>query len=104
MDPWQIDNVYVERSRLQVEATRATIAEMRSVMEESRRILARSQNLLRRIHQKESSAADAGDDNLHRKRVRKAALAHGADHQGQGKGAGRERSATRCGSKRSRRR
>lgn len=70
MDPWQIDNVYVERSRLQVDATRATIAEMRSVMEESRRILARSQNLLRRIHQKESSAADAGDDNLHRKRVR----------------------------------
>lgn len=53
MDPWQIDNVYVERSRLQVDATRATIAEMRSVMEESRRILARSQNLLRRIHQKE---------------------------------------------------
>jgi hypothetical protein len=56
MDPWQIDNVYVECARLQVEATRATIAEMRSTMEESRRILARSQELLRRIHQTESSA------------------------------------------------
>jgi hypothetical protein len=33
-------------------------------MEESRRILARSQELLRRIHQKESSATDAGDGNL----------------------------------------
>ncbi len=66
MDPWVINNVYVERSRLQVNATRTSIANLRSTMEESRRILARSQELLRRIHQKESSATDAGDDNLHR--------------------------------------
>jgi uncharacterized protein with ATP-grasp and redox domains len=79
-DQWEIDNVYVERARLQVKATRTSIADPRSTMEESRRILARSQELLRRIHQKESSAPDAGD-NLHRERVRKAVLAHGPDHQ-----------------------
>lgn len=56
MDPWEIDNVYVESARLQVKATRTSIGNLRSTMEESRRILARSQELLRRIHQKESSA------------------------------------------------
>ena len=56
MDPWQIDNVYVESARLQAKATRTSIAGLRSTIEESRRILARSQELLRRIHQQESCA------------------------------------------------
>jgi hypothetical protein len=56
MDPWQIDNVYVESARLQLKAMRTSIANLRSTMEESRRILARSQELLRRIHQQESCA------------------------------------------------
>jgi hypothetical protein len=64
MDRWEIDNVYVESARLQLKATRTSIADLRSTMEESRRILARSQELLRRIHQKESSAPDAGDNGI----------------------------------------
>lgn len=63
MDPWEIDNVYVESAGLQLKATRASIANLRSTMEESRRILARSQELLRRI-QKESSDPDAGDNGI----------------------------------------
>jgi bifunctional non-homologous end joining protein LigD len=41
MDPWQIDNVYVESARLQVKAMRTSIAKLRDMaLQERRDILA----------------------------------------------------------------